>query len=145
MIRKRRITKHFPLVFTITILLVFSKIIQAQVMDTIRTTPQPLAISFNLNSPAYQDLVVGPPTTLCMYSGLVTIKPGETVGHHNTENYEEMLVILSGEGEMLFEKGLTIKLKYGMVAYCPPHTEHDVKNNGTLPLKYIYVASKTYK
>jgi oxalate decarboxylase/phosphoglucose isomerase-like protein (cupin superfamily) len=117
----------------------------AQQADSIKTTPQPLAISLDLNSPAYQEIVDGPPATIGMYSGLVTIKPGETVGHHNTENYEEMLVILSGEGEMVFEKGMPVTLKYGMVAYCPPHTEHDVKNIGTIPLKYIYVASKTIK
>lgn len=145
MIRKRRISKHFALVFTITIFLVFRGIIQAQVSDTIRTNPQPKSILLDLNSPAYQEIADGPPTTIGMYSGLVTIKPGETVGHHNTENYEEMLVVLSGEGEMIFEEGLPLILKYGMVAYCPPHTEHDVKNIGTIPLKYIYVASKTIK
>ncbi len=117
----------------------------AQQADSIKTTPQPLAISLDLNSPAYQEIVDGPPATVGMYSGLVSLMPSDTVGHHNTESYEEMLVILSGEGEMIFTNGKTIKLNYGMVAYCPPHTEHDVKNTGALPLQYIYVAAKTYK
>jgi quercetin dioxygenase-like cupin family protein len=143
MIKQQSNTKSLALAITIIIFLIFNEIIQAQVTDTIKMNPQPKLITLNLDSTTYQELFDGPPATVGMYSGLVTISPGETVGHHNTENYEEMLVILSGEGEMIFEKGMPVKLKYGMVAYCPPYTEHDVKNTGSIPLKYIYIASKT--
>ena len=136
-------TFHYfsALVSALLFLTIFSA--NAQQADTNKIHPQPKSITLNLDSSAYQEIVDGPPATLGMYSGLVTISPGETVGHHNTKSYEEILVILSGEGEMIFTNGKTIKLNYGMVAYCPPHTEHDVKNTGILPLKYIYVASKT--
>jgi mannose-6-phosphate isomerase-like protein (cupin superfamily) len=107
------------------------------------TQPKPQIIALKIDSDQYQEILDGPPSSLGMYSGLVSLMPGDTVGHHNTEIYEEMLVILSGQGEMILEKGNALPLKYGVVAYCPPHTEHDVKNTGTAPLKYIYIASKT--
>jgi quercetin dioxygenase-like cupin family protein len=124
-------------------LTVFSYDLYSQSADTAKTTLKPMLISFNPDSSAYQELLSGPPSCSGMYSGLVTLLPDETVGHHNTEEYEEMLVILSGEGEMIFSDKKTFKLKYGVVAYCPPHTEHDVKNTSSIPLKYIYTASKT--
>jgi oxalate decarboxylase/phosphoglucose isomerase-like protein (cupin superfamily) len=143
MILEGRNSKYLKTVITIAILMFLSEIIMAQTAGTNNRQPQPKLITLNLDSTSYQEIFEGPPATVGMYSGLVTIKPGETVGHHNTENYEEMLVIYSGEGEMIFTDRKIFKLKYGIVAYCPPHTEHDVKNTGPVPLKYIYIASKT--
>jgi quercetin dioxygenase-like cupin family protein len=117
----------------------------AQVSDTGKIVAEAKAITLNLDSDIYQEIADGPPGTIGMYSGLVTLQPGKTVGHHNTKSYEEMLVILSGAGQMIFENKDSLQLKYGIVAYCPPNTEHDVKNTGTVPLKYIYIASKTTK
>lgn len=116
--------------------------VNAQNKDTSKTTLQPRLVKLNLDSSNYQSIFKGAPETVSMHSGLVTLKPGETVGDHNTDDYEEMLVVFSGEGQMIFAKGKTFNLKYGEVAYCPPHTEHNVKNTGTTLLKYIYIASK---
>jgi quercetin dioxygenase-like cupin family protein len=143
MLLKGRNSKYLKTVITIAILMFLSEIILAQSADTNKIQPQPKLITLHLDSTSYQEIFEGPPATVGMYSGLVTIKPGETAGHHNTKSYEEMLVIINGEGEIVFESGNNFKLKYGVVAYCPPKTEHDVKNTGTVPLKYIYIASKT--
>jgi quercetin dioxygenase-like cupin family protein len=115
----------------------------AQVIDTSRSKFQPKLVQLNLDSSTYQRILGGTPDAVTMHSGLVTLKPGETVGEHNTNDYEEILVIFSGEGQMIFEDGKTFNLKYGEVAYCPPHTKHDVKNTGTTFLKYVYIAAKT--
>src|SRR3972149_6057315 len=42
----------------------------------------------------------GPPETASMRSGLVTLAPGASIGKHDTEKYEEVLVPLEGEGEL---------------------------------------------
>jgi mannose-6-phosphate isomerase-like protein (cupin superfamily) len=127
----------------IAVFMISGHIIFAQSANTIRPDLQPKTVVLNLDSSSYQEIFEGPPATMGMHSGLVTLKPGETVGHHNTNSYEEMIVVLSGNGEVTFEKGGTLKIKYGVIAYCPPNTEHDVKNTGSVPLKYIYIASKT--
>ncbi|MFH0866426.1 MAG: cupin domain-containing protein [Bacteroidota bacterium] len=117
--------------------------VKAQTKDSSMTALQPKLITLNLDSSVYQEIFNGPPTTVGMYSGLVTLEPAETVGHHNTDEYEEILVIFSGEGQMTFADGQIFNLEYGVIAYCPPHTEHDVKNISAIPLKYIYIASET--
>ncbi len=117
--------------------------IHAQVKDSSKTYPQPKLLTLKLDSSDYQSIFNGSPETVTFHSGLVTLKVDEKVGHHNTENYEEIIVVFSGEGQMFFEDGKVFDLKYGIIAYCPPHTEHDVKNTGTTPLKYLYIASKT--
>lgn len=135
-------TNIFKVLIICTLCFVFYNSIFAQAIDTNKIILQPKLIILNLDSSTYQEIFDGPPATVGMYSGLVTLNPGETVGHHNTKKYEEVLVILSGEGEMTFEGNKPFQLKYGVVAYCPPFTEHDVKNTSSLPLKYIYIASK---
>jgi len=127
----------------ILFLIAYTGNIMAQVTDTNKLQLEPKLIALKLDSSAYQGIFDGPPETVGMYSGLVTLNPGETVGHHNTNEYEEMLVIFSGEGHMIFENKNKFELKYGVVAYCPPYTEHDVINTGPGLLKYLYIASKT--
>jgi mannose-6-phosphate isomerase-like protein (cupin superfamily) len=140
---KHRISNFFNVISITLFLFIFQNSIQAQVKDTSKISPQPKLVNLNLDSSAYQSVFKGSPETVTFHSGLVTLKSDEKVGHHNTENYEEIIVVFSGEGQMLFEDGKTFDLKYGVIAYCPPHTEHDVKCTGSAPLKYLYIASKT--
>ena len=104
--------------------------------------PEPKLISLDLAASEYKRLLGGPPETVTMHSGLVVLNPGKSVGKHNTKNYEEVLVILEGEGEMKITDGPTLPLKTGSLAYCPPRTEHDVVCTGQAKLKYVYVVAK---
>ena len=104
--------------------------------------PVPKVIKIEMQGKDYQRLLAGPPETATMRSGAVTLQPGKTVGKHSTESYEEMLVILEGEGTMILAGGKEMPLKAGSIAYCPSNTEHDVKNTGSTILRYIYVVAK---
>ena len=77
-----------------------------------------------------------------MRSGLVTLKPGEEVGAHDTEDYEELIVVLEGSGEVEADSAERKKLGRGQAAYNPPHTRHNVLNTGAEPMRYIYIVSK---
>lgn len=132
--------------YAVTVFLVYgiiSGVAKAQEKDTVKITLTPKALAFNIESAEYQELLNGYPTSAGIFSGLVTIMPEATVGEHSTEHYEEVLVILSGEGQMIFENGNMLELKFGIMAYCPPHTAHNVKNTGKTPLKYLYIATDT--
>ncbi len=130
-------------IMMILFLFVIQSSIQGQVSDSIKLAPQPKLVTLNLDSPDYQSIFKGSPETITFHSGLVTLKKDEKVGHHNTDEYEEILVIFGGEGQMTIKDGVTMNLKYGVIAYCPPYTEHDVICTSSAPLKYLYVASKT--
>ena len=88
--------------------------------------------------PEYQELLEGKPQTCGMRSGRVYVKPGRTCGRHSTEQHEEVLVFLSGQGLLLIGEQDSHQVGEGKVSYIPPHTLHDVKNTGTEPLIYIY-------
>ena len=90
----------------------------------------------------YQEVLSGPPETASMESGLVVLFPSTSVGKHSTKSYEEAVIVFSGAGEMRITGGPTFKLKTNSVAYCPPNTEHDVVNTGSVPLRYLYIAAK---
>ncbi|TSA25822.1 MAG: cupin domain-containing protein [Bacteroidetes bacterium] len=117
-------------------------ILAGQAVDTSVHSLKPRVILLNLSSSEYQELFHGAPGTVAMHSGLVTLETGQSVGTHNSENYEEIIVFLEGEGELQITDGDTLQVGYGAIAYCPPHTEHNVISTGTIPLKYIYVAAK---
>jgi quercetin dioxygenase-like cupin family protein len=98
---------------------------------------------FHPDSVTYQCLFDGPKDSTVFYSGVVTLLPGQTVGEHDSEVYEEMIVILAGRGHLLTGDGKSYEVGFGNVAYCPPHTVHNMKNTGTENLKYIYIATRS--
>jgi quercetin dioxygenase-like cupin family protein len=106
-----------------------------------KKAPEPKLIPLDLDTKEYMRLLGGPPETVTMQSGLVVLEPDKSVGKHNTENYEEVLVVLEGAGEMRITGGPTLDLKGGSIAYCPPRTEHDVICTGSAKLKYVYIVA----
>lgn len=103
--------------------------------------PEPKLIPLDLGTKEYMRILGGPPETVTMHSGLVVLESGKSVGKHNTENYEEVLVVLEGAGEMKITGGPTLELRGGSIAYCPPRTEHDVICTGSAKLKYVYIVA----
>ncbi len=104
--------------------------------------PEPLSIQLDPAATEYLRVLGGPPESVTMRSGYVVLQPGNSVGKHSTEAFEEMVIVLDGEGEMILEDGTVLPLKPYAVAYCPPATEHDVRNTGSGPLRYIYVVAR---
>jgi len=93
----------------------------------------------DLNKDAeYQKLLDGRPQTSGMRSGRVYLLPGKTCGQHSTNRHEELLVFLTGRGQLLIGGKKHFHIARGKVAYIPPDTVHDVKNTGSEPLIYIY-------
>jgi mannose-6-phosphate isomerase-like protein (cupin superfamily) len=72
-------------------------------------------------------------------SGLVTLKPFEAVGEHETVNKEEVIIVLKGEASIYYGKNKKIETKQGSFVYIPPDTLHNVKNSGNKILQYVYV------
>ncbi len=86
--------------------------------------------------------ILGKNDSINMRSGLVSLVPGKEVGWHSTGDYEELLIILRGEGTLMAKGFPEMKITSGQTAYNPPHTDHNVINNGTQILKYIYIVAK---
>jgi len=97
------------------------------------------ALIIDLNDkPEYQELLQGKPQTCGMRCGRVYVQPGKTCGQHSTNQHEEVLVFLSGQGLLLIDEKDSFQVGQGKVAYIPPHTVHDLKNTSEKPLVYIY-------
>jgi mannose-6-phosphate isomerase-like protein (cupin superfamily) len=93
--------------------------------------------------PANQKLLSGAPQTYGMRSGRVYLAPGQACGQHSTEDREELLVFLSGQGELIIDEKDRFRIGRGKVSYIPKHTIHNVKSAGTEPLVYIYCVAPT--
>ena len=103
--------------------------------------PTPKVIALDLAAGEYRRILGGPPETATLRAGLVVLAPGESVGVHSTERYEEILIVFEGLGELLITDGPTLSLTAGALAYCPPRTEHNVFNCGETPLRYLYIVA----
>jgi quercetin dioxygenase-like cupin family protein len=107
-----------------------------------QTKPEAKVVTLSKSGSGVMPILTGPPETVTMKSGYVVLEPGRSVGRHSTEHHEEMLVVLQGQGEMLFHDGSKLKVEAGTALYCPPETEHDVVNTGTENLRYVYVVAE---
>ncbi len=87
-------------------------------------------------------LLGDPSKTGGLRSGLVTLKPQESVGEHKTSNKEEALIVLKGNATVYYGKNKKIKASQSSFVYIPPETRHNVKNSGKKILQYVYVTSQ---
>jgi len=104
--------------------------------------PQAKVIALQSQGQDVTPVLSGPPETVTMRSGFVVLAPGKSVGKHSTQQNEELLVILDGEGEMTFRDGSKLAVRESTALYCPPETEHNVTNTGTRPLRYVYIVAR---
>ncbi|MCU0651828.1 MAG: cupin domain-containing protein [Candidatus Omnitrophica bacterium] len=74
-------------------------------------------------------------------SGLVVLRPGESVGEHTTGNKEEAVVILEGKARFFYGRGKSFVACEKSFIYVSPETLHDVKNIGRSILRYVYITS----
>lgn len=112
---------------------------------------KPLIIKLKGNE-KYTRLLAGPvdtrtgkgkPQTAGLRSGYVNLKPNHDVGEHNTENKEEIILILSGKGEISCDKYPPLVAELNSLIYIPPNTKHNVKNTGNNILRYVYIVNPT--
>jgi mannose-6-phosphate isomerase-like protein (cupin superfamily) len=98
-------------------------------------------IALDVHGGDYLQLLGGAPESVTMRSGLVILAPQHSVGKHSTGQNEEILIVLAGKGEMMFKDKPSLPVEANHAVYCPPQTEHDVKNTGTEELRYVYVVA----
>jgi len=101
---------------------------------------EPLLVEL-VGSERFQRLLAGIPSTAGMKSGYITLKPGESVGEHKTEAKEEAIIVLEGQAQVFCAGKVLFTVKERNLVYIPPGTDHDIKNNGSKPLRYVYVVS----
>ncbi len=73
-----------------------------------------------------------------MVFGTAVFHPGETAGPHRHEKEEEVIYILSGEGEFLAD-GRCEPLRPGTTVFIAPGTEHEIRLTGDEPLRLVTV------
>jgi mannose-1-phosphate guanylyltransferase / mannose-6-phosphate isomerase len=75
-----------------------------------------------------------------MRAGRITLLPGEDVGEHRTEHREELIVVLKGVATIV-EEALIIEKKVGETHHIAENINHNVRNDGSEPLEYIYITA----
>jgi quercetin dioxygenase-like cupin family protein len=113
------------------------------VVKEIKNNPKPRVVCFDDKSGEHFQILAGPPESVSMRSGLVLLTSGKSVGKHSTENFEELIVVLEGKGQLQITEQKPLEIVSGVAVYCPPETEHNVVNTGNAPLRYLYIVAET--
>jgi mannose-6-phosphate isomerase-like protein (cupin superfamily) len=109
---------------------------------TAKNSLKPRLIRFDNRKVEHLPILTGPPESVSLRSGLVLLSNGKSVGKHSTENFEELIVVLEGRGQVKINGKKPFEIKSGFAVYCPPETEHNVINTGSAPLRYLYIVAK---
>ncbi len=89
----------------------------------------------------FSRLLSGAPQTCGMKSGALVLQPEESVGAHSTHEREEAIVLLEGNAALIIAGQEAMRCGAPGIVYIPPRTEHDLRNVGAGPLRYVYVVS----
>lgn len=76
-----------------------------------------------------------------MKSGMVVLHSSEEIGEHNTNEKEELIIVLEGNATVEVEGSDIFEVESGSIAYIPSRTIHNVRNNSASKLRYLYVVS----
>jgi len=73
--------------------------------------------------------------------GIVMLKPGKGHDRHNHPGVEEILYVISGEGEQTVNDGPATPIRAGTTIHIPADVHHSTINTGWEPLKLAAVYS----
>lgn len=79
-------------------------------------------------------------TGAVMACGEVVLLPGKGHERHNHPDSEEILYILSGEGEQMVDDGAPFPVRAGDTIYIPRAIFHSTINTGWTPLRLLRAA-----
>ena len=80
----------------------------------------------------------GPSRNMCF--GVAEFPASKHAPEHMHTHQEEIIYVLSGEGEMYFD-GIPESVKPGMCIYIPPEVRHSINNTSSVVMKVVYVFS----
>jgi oxalate decarboxylase/phosphoglucose isomerase-like protein (cupin superfamily) len=81
------------------------------------------------------DTAGGPTMTF----GMVVLEPGKGHSRHDHPDADEILFIISGEGEQMLDDRPAVPIRPGACIYIPRGTWHSTLNTGWEPLRFCVV------
>jgi oxalate decarboxylase/phosphoglucose isomerase-like protein (cupin superfamily) len=74
-----------------------------------------------------------------MTFGMVVLEPGKGHSRHNHPDADEILFIISGEGEQMLDDHEPVRVRPGASIYVPRGVYHSTLNTGWEPLRFVVV------
>ena len=75
--------------------------------------------------------------------GMVVLEPGKGHDRHNHPGVEEIIYVVSGEGEQMIDDQGPVRVRPGASMYIPPDVFHSTINTGWEPLRLLVIYSPT--
>ena len=72
--------------------------------------------------------------------GHVNLEPGQIVGEHSTQNHEEIIYVISGEG-IMFTPDSKVPMREGTMIHVQSPQIHNVRNSSKEILDYVFIVA----
>lgn len=102
---------------------------------------KPFVLNLSENSENKRTPILTDENAKKMRSGMIVLQRDEEVGEHNTNENEELIVLLEGIATVEIDGQIFSEVKSGSIAYIPSRTLHNVINRADSKLRYIYIVS----
>jgi len=71
--------------------------------------------------------------------GMVVLAPGKGHESHNHPGVEEIIFVMSGEGEQMVDHQPPVPIRSGASIFIPPDVDHSTINTGWEPLRLLVI------
>jgi oxalate decarboxylase/phosphoglucose isomerase-like protein (cupin superfamily) len=71
--------------------------------------------------------------------GMVVLAPGKGHESHNHPGVEEIIFVMSGEGEQMVDDQLPVHVRPGASIFIPPDVDHSTVNTGWEPMRLLVI------
>jgi oxalate decarboxylase/phosphoglucose isomerase-like protein (cupin superfamily) len=71
--------------------------------------------------------------------GMVVLAPGKGHDSHNHPGVEEIIFVMSGEGEQMVDHQPAVPIRSGASIFIPPDVDHSTINTGWEPLRLLVI------
>ena len=78
-----------------------------------------------------------------MSFGMVVLEPGKGHDRHNHPDADEIIFVISGEGDQMLDDKPSVRVRPGASIYIPQGIYHSTVNTGWEPLRLIIVYAPT--
>jgi len=75
----------------------------------------------------------------CFSFGIVTLAPGKGHDRHNHPGVEEIIFVVSGDGDQTLGDQPAVHVRPGASIFVPPDMAHSTLNTGSDPLQLVVV------
>jgi quercetin dioxygenase-like cupin family protein len=102
---------------------------------------RPFVFNLSEHSNRQRNPILMGESAIRMKSGLIVLQESEEIGEHNTNEKEELIVVLEGKASVEIDGQVFCEVQPGSAVFIPSSKLHNVINRADSKLRYIHIVA----